>query len=925
MKKIQLTLLVFTLVISSLHAAPVDLETACKAADRFATTSLALHAKAGNSQLVLSNEAFYVFNVGAEGFVILSADDRFRPLVAYSYEGAFDTENPSPEMMYYLNTMAEGRQALLQHGVAPDAVIAQEWSMLLNEGKLPSRNGNKGSFFLVSTKWNQGSPYNKFCPSGCPAGCVATAMSQVMNYWKYPTHGQGSHTYTHFTYGEMSADFGSATYDFDNMPVSIDNMSPSEQIDAVAWFMYHCGIAVDMDYATGGSGAYSQDVPDAVLRFFGYSNRCRHYSRDNYSLKDFQNLLKDQFDMGWPCYYSGSDTEGQGGHAFVCDGYDDRDMFHFNWGWGGSGDGFYAIDELNVSGYAFNSGQAVVANFVPKEVFLSTVKAPEFFTAIPNGDEELSVSLAWTNPSATLAGQDLEAIDQIVVMRDGVVIHTFNNPEPGAPMSYVDVAGLPIMVDYSVHAVSNGYVGRKARVDEVNLGPTCLWQVTMSSPEVAGWNGGTLVIQNSSGLKSAELAPEGNETVQTVEVPQGRLTLLWNAPETETMMGIEILDAEGKTVFAFEGLSTAMPENIFYEMVNTCGGQETHQHPTQLQALVNEADIELSWNGIEDPGYGYIIYRDGFFYTMVTEATSFTDANAAAAGHDYFVTAFCFEGETEPSNTVSAESETPDTAPRNLDFEVLANGKVKLSWEKPINEENHEGYIVYRKAEGENYKRLKPLGASATEFTDPTIVTNGHRYHYRITSMHGQGKAAVESSPAHSLKHPELRYVEVNRTHIPSNLQVEEQDGQVLLQWDPAWHAETYNVYCNGELVASDLAEPTCTDSIRASALVYQVTGVVNGVESSPSNKAYYGNVAVDESQPDAMSVFPNPTQGIVTVHADGLMETEVFNVSGQRLLVRKADGNATSLDLSEYGPGVYYLRMTMAKGHRIQKVVLMN
>ena len=348
--------------------------------------------------LVKATDAYYVFNMGPSGFVIVSADDNFRPIVGYSDEGVFPTENPSPEMMYYLDNLSRGRQALRGATVA-DEQVREEWSALLSGEKMAPRNDLRSSFYLVETRWNQNYPYNKMCPraegEGRPyAGCVATAMSQVMNFWKYPTHGFGQHSYTYMQYGVISADFSAAEYEFDKMLVSINDQSPAEDIDPIALFMFHCGVSVDMMYGTDGSGAYSQDVPEAVLKYFGYSNCCRLYNRDMYSLKEFQEILKGQFELGWPCYYSGTDEAQNAGHAFVCDGYDSNDLFHFNWGWGGSGDGFFAIDELNVSGYAFNSGQAVVANFVPAEVFLHTAKAPEYFTAVPLGDDDFSVELS---------------------------------------------------------------------------------------------------------------------------------------------------------------------------------------------------------------------------------------------------------------------------------------------------------------------------------------------------------------------------------------------------------------------------------------------------------------------------------------------------------------------------------------------------
>lgn len=924
MKKLILVLGAIMLAVSELLAGPVSQTTARKVGVGFAQNRLSAM-KTDQIDLVKTTDAYYVFNIGQTGFVIVSADDSFRPIIGYSDEGAFPTENPSPEMMYYLNDLSMGRKAALRSSIEADEQVKAEWNALMNQGTMAPRNGNRSSFYLLKTKWNQDFPYNKFCPTGpggrCYAGCVATAMSQVMNYWQHPTHGYGSHSFVDYTYGELSADFSTAEYRFDLMPNSIDNMSPVENIDAIALFMYHCGISVNMMYSPDGSGAYSQDVPEAVLKYFGYTNRCRLHSRNNYSLEEFQAMLKDQFDMGWPCYYSGQDTGDGGGHAFVCDGYDENDMFHFNWGWSGSGDGFFVIDGLNVSSYAFNGDQAFIANFVPDEVFLNTVKAPDYFTAVPNGDDEFSVTLSWTNPSATLDGHAIESLDEVVVMRDGVTVHTFDHPEPGETMNFIDPAGMPVMVNYTVHAVYHGYTGRKAHSGGLNLGPTCQWTARLSS-EGNGWGEGMVTLSNASGMAVAVLSTDRGEQEISFEVPQGRIAMQWTAPADSLQIGLEILDSEGQTVFSYNGPSTLMPQGLFYEMVNTCGGNGSIAHPTELKAEMNGDDVVLHWTGVDDPGYGYSIYRDGYFYAMVSE-TSYTDLAAATGYHAYFVTVFSKEGESEPSNTVCAVSETDDRPALNFDYQLLEEMKVKLTWEKPSNEYDLAGFSIYRKAQDSDYKRIKLCNGNVTTYTDPFVVDDGHRYYYKIVAVYRPGN--VESAPARSLRNPDLTYLEVNRTHIPSGLTIEPQNDALLLHWDAALLAETYNVYCNGEKIASDLTEPTFTDILRGDALMYQVTGVLNGVESSPSNSATYGNYAVDDPTVTEITFFPNPANGYVTVKADDLNEIAVYNVAGQQVLRRKVEGNEVKLDLAHLRSGVYFLQVHTRQGCSLQKVVLMN
>ena len=205
MKKHLLSLIALILGINTLTANPVDMEKAKKIGQRFASEKISNNLKSNDLQLVYTGQAdrgeacFYVFNAGTEGFVIVSADDRFRPIVGYSDEGTFATENMSPELSFYLDKIIEARTS--RNAVMIDNT-AEEWHSVTTTGRLLSRNGGRGVDYICTTKWNQDWPYNMYAPEAsggsgghCYAGCVATAMSQVMKRWNHPTQGTGSHSY----------------------------------------------------------------------------------------------------------------------------------------------------------------------------------------------------------------------------------------------------------------------------------------------------------------------------------------------------------------------------------------------------------------------------------------------------------------------------------------------------------------------------------------------------------------------------------------------------------------------------------------------------------------------------------------------------------------------------------------------------------
>ena len=148
------------------------------------------------------------------------------------------------------------------------------------------------------------------------------------------------------------------------MPDSLNETSTEAEIAAVATLLHHCGVSVDMYYTVNGSGANSNDVPNALRRYFKYSRLAHREKQSDYSDEEWLSLLKHDLDLQRPVLYSGSGD--QGSHAFVCDGYDDNDLLHFNWGWG-TANGYFALGNLNPNGYAFNNNNSAIFNIIPHD------------------------------------------------------------------------------------------------------------------------------------------------------------------------------------------------------------------------------------------------------------------------------------------------------------------------------------------------------------------------------------------------------------------------------------------------------------------------------------------------------------------------------------------------------------------------------
>ncbi|MFO7789948.1 MAG: C10 family peptidase [Bacteroidota bacterium] len=324
-----------------------------------------------------SHKAYYAFNVNDnDGFVLISADDMAKPVLAYAFKGEFNPDNMHPGQAEMLNWYAEQIAYIADSEKQGNPGNKENWQALINYKPEKGVKSLKSVESLMLTEWDQGYPYNQACPedpdgiSGhVPVGCVATAMGQIMKHWDYPETGTGSKTHSSWSnggYGNITINFANQTYDWSGIPLTGNGLN-----DELAKVNFHIGVAVAMYWSPSGSGTSTDKVASALPNYFRYDESCQIISKSSYSDSDYKDVLKNQLDNDLPMVYSGSPESGAG-HAWNCDGYMD-DEFHMNWGWGGAGNGYYTLDNLVSSAtpggddYNFIYNQQAVIDIYPDE------------------------------------------------------------------------------------------------------------------------------------------------------------------------------------------------------------------------------------------------------------------------------------------------------------------------------------------------------------------------------------------------------------------------------------------------------------------------------------------------------------------------------------------------------------------------------
>jgi len=509
MKKTLSLFLFFFMSAFLLNASPVDTLTARQAAANF----LSQHGQsrnAGSLQLAYQlsdaqqTPCVYVFNSEGGGFVVMAADNSVVPVLGYSTDGHFDVENVPANMAAWLDTYRDAVSDIAA-GASTRAypTMEEEWQQLLSNAPVThTRAVEVGP--LLSTTWSQSPYYNNLCPgtgnNKAVTGCVATAMGQIMRYWQHPTQGHGSHTYVanyaqygYADYGSLYADFGSATYNYNAMPNALTGNSSSTQVGQVAQLLYHCGVSVNMMYGPNASGANSENVPEAMHKYFGYKSSTFQYKGNQSS---WLSSLRAQLNADRPVYYSGSGADG--GHAFVCDGYDDANYFHFNWGWQGSYNGYFKVDSLNPGSYEFNSYQGAIFNLEPDPCY-------------PYPDIAISGNtvMADANSSVTLTAPE------------GASYQWSNNSTTQS------ITVSPSVPKYYTVTVTDTSGCRNTASTWVTYADGCEITFHMHDSYGDSWQGNAIQVYNCV-QKIAEITlEEGSDTTITLPVITGELALKW--------------------------------------------------------------------------------------------------------------------------------------------------------------------------------------------------------------------------------------------------------------------------------------------------------------------------------------------------------------------------------------------------------------
>lgn len=365
----------FLFLASSTLAGPIDPEKALEIANDFWNNNLKKDAQLVLSPASIASKApsrdgeqgsdaqYYIFNSNNDnGFVIISGDDQLTPIVGYSDDCRIG-EMP-PALAEWLNVYSsyvdDVRSGAVEH-VSTTAATGTRIEPMLQ------------------TSWNQSAPYNNFCPevSGqrTPTGCTATAMAQVMKFHEWPASPKKAISWLNNITGKTETiDITKHVYDWDNMLNHYRDGYNTVQADAVAQLMVDVGKAINSSYAPGGTGSTDMDAARGLVNVFNYSPQIKIFKRNECTYDEFISVIRENLEARQPLVHCGQAQSYAAGHAFVCDGIDENNYVHIDWGWDGAFNGFFDLGSMAPGGTGIGGGQdrynvhqSVIANIRPRE------------------------------------------------------------------------------------------------------------------------------------------------------------------------------------------------------------------------------------------------------------------------------------------------------------------------------------------------------------------------------------------------------------------------------------------------------------------------------------------------------------------------------------------------------------------------------
>jgi len=266
-----------------------------------------------------------------------------------------------------------------------------------------------------------------------------------------------------------------------------------------------------------------------------------------------------------------------------------------------------------------------------------------------------------------------------------------------------------------------------------------------------------------------------------------------------------------------------------------------------------------------------------------------------------------------------------------------------IVWEKE-QEEGLDHFNIYRQNCNETYNKIGTVAADAiTVFEDINSKPAVRSYSYKISAIDACGNESALSSK-HKTMHLDLvldpdgkkgQLIWDDYEGFPNPIfklyvKLNSNNNWVFLKNIP--NTQYYvNVGFTGDTVAYSISvekpEGKACDAWngnRASGGPYYQSISNLEDEGTANTKDTVGTeTAAQKIINTPISIYPNPTKGIVTVKGNNIQYIEVTNVRGQIIFKQETNTNNLNINLSNHAKGIYFVKIMGNNSITVQKIVL--
>ncbi len=315
-----------------------------------------------------NKEVLSIVNFKNGGWVMISRDEKFEPILGYNTEGTFypsDLKEHDHRGIFLNLYVNEINNVSIKKGMRN-----KKWDYFKKSHLLQTREYDTPVEPLLaeSSSWSGWTPYRVSWPEDYVNMCAPLAIAQIAKFWEYPYQPHGVISYDGYT---MDYD-SKCPYNFDIMPFTMvetdcdhvfNNLYDENDEEAiqVSSLIYRSGYITKMGWSNGGTGSPAYMPPWGVRLEdnYGYSSSYEVISTNESSSQANHDLFKTKLisslDNGNPIVFSYFGNGYSHGHSFILDGYQDDgtgqsnyNFFHCVLGRNGCDDGwFYLFAEDN--------------------------------------------------------------------------------------------------------------------------------------------------------------------------------------------------------------------------------------------------------------------------------------------------------------------------------------------------------------------------------------------------------------------------------------------------------------------------------------------------------------------------------------------------------------------------------------------------